>query len=510
MGMKKTNVTDLLARRTRDRLEHAVGDALAVAPTAEAAVISSICMDGERGFLAYDEARQVLSAESFRSPAYRAAWRGIAQVMEAHGTLTPPLLIEQLRRDGALEHVDGDEGVLALFSADDLGSVTEHAREVQEAYARREYATAGARMMMDGAQMEVEEMQRVADSATDRIRSARSSAHRISGEDVMKLWAADLEACTGRGEAHDFTLGLGIDERYAVQHGQYLLFCAPEKHGKSTFLMAAAAHAALHHNALVDIWSAEMHQTQVIRLLASYINKISRRGMRTGKVHTLGNRLTNMEIMAKAMNNFSITCSGSATALDIAAETNVRHATHRESIAAGRPHLVIVDYIQTIKPGTRTPSRREAIEETSERLRDIAKEERIRGLPLPTIMAAAHLDTRRSGRLPDSDSIYGSSQPAKDADLALCINNIGVSNSDEEKWGKHFDMNISRCRHELSGPRTWALEGDLDHMNFKMWEGQTFRELLASAGGDGDRRGRRGGRGGNGGSGSGGNGWRGW
>lgn len=484
MSIKKTNVTDRLADRARAKQVEAVGDALAVAPSAEAAVISTICMDGERGFLAFDEARQIVSAESFDGRAYRAAWRAIEAVMGEHGTLTAPLLIERLRRDGALDQVDGEEGVAALFDAPDLGSVTEHARVVQETYARREYAISGMRMAQDAASMSVDDMQALAETATDKIRSARGNAQRVQGEDIMKLWAASLEENQRRGEAHDFTLGLGIDERYAVQHGQYILFCAPEKHGKSTLLAAAAAHAMVHHDALVDFWSAEMHQKQVINLLVSALGHISRRGMARGTIATKRNRPVDMTRILHAMRDASITCTGSATVQDIAAHTNIRHATHRESIAEGRPHLVFVDYIQTIRPGISTPSKVEQIQAASERLRDIAKESRVRGLPLPTVLAAAHLDTRRAGRLPDSDNIFGSSQPAKDADLALCINNVGVSNTTDDQWAGHLDMHASRTRHDLFGSRTWALEADFDHMTFSPWQGQTFRELIERSGGE--------------------------
>lgn len=521
MSKSKTDMKALLRSGVmREELE-IIGEAKARVPSAEVHALAAICQDRDNNFTAFDEAAQLISDSSFDLNAHRAIWRAMRWSIEEHGTITQASIVERLRVKGELDNpVGGAEEVAALYAMDvSREELILHVRMIEDAAARRGLQEVGAQVARGGASMEIDEMQHNLEGALDRVRSAQGCGYRTTGEQIRDRYVSRLVKRSQRETREDFRLGFGIDDYIPAQHGRIYHVCGPEKAGKTTLALMMAAQAMKSHGAIVDIWTVEMTSDEIEDCLISALTGLSREGLEQGRFdlkpgtpmtpdeqhrfdterETYGQRCARR--LADALRlmeelDLHIHCTSDATVADIAAHAAVRHQQYRERIAAGTPHIVVVDYLQGVDPGVPTKGRTERIEQASQRLRAIAKTERVKGVKPPTLIVTAHTNRGLQG-LPGAEDIFGSAQAAKDTDGMIIIARPG---GDEERWTGHLDVNVARNRKKGVAGSTgvWALKIDMEHMQAERWSGPTWREVRAAASSDGDNQsgGFRGGRGG--------------
>ena len=466
-----------------------IGGDLARAPHAEVTLLATILQDGP-DFLALDEARERVSAASFETRAYRLIWQACCAIMDTRRTMSAAAVADWLiARAKGPEDADALSAEVEGLMGVDLAGRREielHARCVADAAARRTLQLANARIASEAATGDLEELQGELEVAFEATRDAQGVQWRISGAAIFHDAAQRVHANSQRTERHDFRLGFGFDEYISAKHGHYFVVAGPEKAGKTTLALMMAAQLMRSEGALVDIWSVEMGADEIADALICALSGLSRRGLQTGKFSLApgipkgeaGERFIQAGQLFERC-DLEINATSTASAAAIAARTYVRHAKHRERIAQGVPHIVIVDYIQGLPgPGK---GERERIIASSTALRSLCKTKRISGCPPPTVIATAHTNRGR-GNLPGKDDLYGSAQPAKDCDACMIIARPGA---DVQDWQTHVDLSVGLNRR--GGTGSWGRTIDMDHMRMSAWAGSTWRERCGRSGGPGQQ-----------------------
>lgn len=473
------NIKDRIKEKAlADQLE-LVGDRLANAAEAEAELVALVLSSASTGHLPYDEASQLVSAQHFGSRPYRALWAAIGEELAETQQLSRATLILRLRKQGAEEMCPVEE-LDALLDLETTASATVLAQRIADAHGRRAVQTVSATLLRDGSTMSVDEMRRDYDAALDELSAAQGCAYRTSGADIAQGFISKLRRRALKPERAQFRLGFGLDYYIPARFGCIYHICGHKKGGKTTAAIEIAAGLIRNHGAVLDLWSVEMTRDETEDALVAALTGLSRSGLESGelnheheqdderKMFALEEALGLLQLHDVQFNN-----TGDITPQMVASMTNVRHAMHRERIARGAPHVVIVDYLQGLQAPGRFNNRTERIEHISKALRSIAKTERIKGVPPPVVIALCHTGRGLDG-FPTEDDIFGSDQPAKDTDGMAILSRPGMNDADPA-WHNHTDVNV--CLNRRGGTGRYARATDFDHLQSKMWQGETYRQM---------------------------------
>lgn len=369
---------------------------------AEEAVIGAFLIDGD----AVGRVRGVVEPQDF----YGAWRRRVARAafdLDAAGTA-----VDFVTLAGALgDHADEPELLRVIAEAATSLHVESYAAVVaRKALQRRLLDAAGAvaRLATDGADGMVEEaLGLVASVARDGHERTRPLAEALSDyydhvEAVHKAGEAPPGVPSGYDDLDHVTGGF--------QRGDLALLAARPGVGKTTLALCVAANAAeAGHRAA--LFSLEMSEEQVAERLVAAKAAIEGRRMRRGEMAVTEWPAFMGAIDALSPLPFAVCDAPSVTPAFLRSEV-------RRLQAGGGVDLVVVDYLQLMRPDGKGRGRYEDVTEISQALKAVARAERVPILALSQLSRGLE---SRSDKRPKLSDLRESGALEQDADVVMFL-----------------------------------------------------------------------------------------
>jgi replicative DNA helicase len=342
-------------------------------------------------------------------------------------------LRERLNTAGKLQRVGGDEYLLALTDTiPTVANIEAHAKIVREKSVVRRVIQAAHETAARG-YGDYGNMEEFLDEAERAIFEVAKERLRNSYEHINEVVLRTFEEITAAAERKEHITGLPTGFRHldwytAGFHPGDLIICAGRPGmGKTAFAMNLAINACRARQATVAVFSLEMPKEQLARRLLCAEAGVDGNKLRTG-------RLTRedwapLTRAAGELSELPIYMDDTPGLSLLELRAKARRLRTDKGLA-----LVVIDYLQLMRSGTRSESREQEISEISRSLKGLAKE---LGIP---VMALSQLNRGVESRgnkdkRPQLSDLRESGAIEQDADTILFIYRDEVYNPESTDKG---------------------------------------------------------------------------
>lgn len=403
-------------------------------------------LDAERSVLAscmhspaaVKEAVGILAADDFYRPAHEAIWAAIVGLYEAGDHVDEITVMSRLMTDGQAAHARALPEVATAYVA--AVAVRSHAMVVRDHATRRRVIAAGTRAIQLGSGLEDSPYELAEVAAAEMLAAARPTED--STPTIADQVAAALDAIEDTATAgwdwpwHDLSRIL-----IPPAPGQFILFAARPRVGKSVALVDIARHVALKRGLPVVLHSLEMSATEVLHRIIAAEAKVPLSHMKDPDLRPTEDE---WDRIAKTMARIT------ESPLHIIDNPTVGLPDVRASIREHQPAVVLFDYFQLGRTNPAIKERRVALEEMSRGFKILAKET---GIP---IIAAAQVNrdsTKRSSGAPMLSELRETGSLEQDCDTAVILHRDDAEEPECERAGE-MDLIVAKQR---NGPQGRAI-----------------------------------------------------
>jgi replicative DNA helicase len=317
-----------------------------------------------------------LRADDFYRPRHQLIFASMVRLKEkAEPEAVDALTVcDDLRRAGQLEEAGGEAYVHSLPTVvPAVGNVLHYARIVKEYSLLRKllFATREIQAEVMGHRGDPQELIDRAESTLFQIghddgRGEMRSIESVLHEEIDKL--EELSRGGDVGLTGTPTSFRDLDELTGgFQPGNLIVLAARPSMGKSTLATNIAENAAIDHNRAVALFSLEMSETELAHRFIASQAKISSDELRKGRVKADRWPKVLKAVEKLASSPIFIDDSSDIGILEVRAKARRLHAKHNLG-------LLIVDYLQLMRPDGRADSRVEQIGQISRGLKILARE----------------------------------------------------------------------------------------------------------------------------------------
>jgi replicative DNA helicase len=432
----------------------AAGDILRRVPPqnveAEESVLGAILLDNE----AINQAIETLTAEDFYREAHRSIYRAMVELSDRNQPVDAITLTDALKAKGALEQVGGPGYIAQLaMRVPTAANIAYYSRIVREKAVLRTLASTAteiASAAYDG-QPQVDEFldeaeHRIFEIAEKRIKPGFYSMSELA-RDSFKLVERLFErkemvtgVPTGYIDFDRITAGL--------QPSELIIIAARPGMGKTALALNIAAYASMQASPRVGVafFSLEMSKEQlVLRMLCSEA-MVDLAKVRTGYI-----RADEFPKLAQAAANLSdapIFIDDSSDTSPLTLKAKCRRLKRERANNLG---LIVVDYLQLMRPSRPTESREKEISEISRSLKALAKELR---LPVIALSQLNRQVESRPDRRPLLADLRESGAIEQDADVIAFIYRDEMYHPKDTKTPGTAEVIIAKQR---NGPTDTAI-----------------------------------------------------
>jgi replicative DNA helicase len=211
------------------------------------------------------------------------------------------------------------------------------------------------------------------------------------------------------------------------QNGNLIVLAARPSMGKSTLATNIAENAAIDHNKPVALFSLEMSETELAHRFIASQAKVSSDELRKGRVKAdrWPKVLRAVEKLAAAP--IFIDDSSDIGVLEMRAKARRLHARH------GGLGLIVVDYLQLVRPDGRSDSRVEQVGQISRGLKILARE---LDIPVVAVSQLSRAVESRHPPIPMLSDLRESGQLEQDADVVMFVYREEYYDQESERLGE--------------------------------------------------------------------------
>jgi replicative DNA helicase len=375
-----------------------------------------------------------LRSEDFYRPRNGLIFRAMIRLKEkAEPEAVDALTVsEDLRRAGELDKAGGTAYIHSLPTlVPAVGAVLDYARIVKENSLLRSLLTA-TRDIQDEVlahRGEPRELIERAEAVLFKIGHDGGTAEMKSIEAVLHEEIDKLEELSRKDVGLTGTPSGFVDLDSLTggfQAGNLIVVAARPSMGKSTLATNFIENAAIDHGLPASLFSLEMSETELAHRFIASQARVSSDELRKGRVR--GERwpkvLNAVEKLASAP--IYLDDSSDIGVLEIRAKARRLHARHGLG-------LIVVDYLQLVRPDTRADSRVEQVGQISRGLKILARELNI---PVVAVSQLSRAVESRNPPIPMLSDLRESGQLEQDADVVMFIYRDEYYNADSERLGE--------------------------------------------------------------------------
>jgi replicative DNA helicase len=384
---------------------------------AERSVLGAVLLDDRHLNVLLVE--EQLRPEHFYREQHGAVFGAMKELFETDRKIDHLTVAETLRQQGKLEDVGGSDAINELAGwVPAAGHAREYGRIVRENAQMRALLTstyeiqasvfardAPARDLIERAERSVLEV-----AHDDRQKKLRSIAD-ILEDETDRLHRLSVAKSPLTGTPAGFK---DLDDRTGgFQAGNLIVIAARPSMGKSALVANIAENAALDGHPVV-LFSLEMSESELAQRFVASQARINGEDLRRGKVpeHKWPKILEACRRLSQAP--LYVDDSSDTGVLDVRAKARRLH-----NQVAGGLGLIIVDYLQLMRPEGRVENRVEQVSQISRGLKSLARELEV---PLIAISQLSRAVEQRGGdKRPILSDLRESGQIEADSDLVMFI-----------------------------------------------------------------------------------------
>ncbi len=382
---------------------------------AERAVLAALLLDSEAAGIAIEK---LPGAAFYRAP-HQKIYDAIVALYNRSEKADLITLTEELRKRGELEAVGGPPALAQLLEyAASTANVEQHVKLIHGKAVLRALIRASTEIQQE-CYAAGDETSNILDRAEQRIFAISDTEVRQGFRSIREMLTPTFENIQKLFERKVHVTGVpsGFDDLDAktagFQPGDLIIIAGRPAMGKSSLAVNIAENAAIRHKVPVAILSLEMSSEQLaMRMLCSQ-SEVSLGRVRTGH---LGN-----EDWPKLTSGAGLLVQADIM-LDDSPSLNVFEirAKCRRLKAEGKLGLVILDYLQLIRPSGHAENRVQEISQITRHLKALAKELNVPIIALSQLSRA--VEQRHAGdKRPQLSDLRESGSVEQDADLVIFV-----------------------------------------------------------------------------------------
>ncbi|MCP4726619.1 MAG: replicative DNA helicase [bacterium] len=378
------------------------------------AVVGAMMLESD----ASNKAIEILHEDHFYNTSHKHIYKSMKVLYKLDQAIDLMTTTEQLKKDKKLEEVGGSFYLTECINqVTTAANIEYHAKIILEKAILRELITIAADISQKGYEASKDALT-ILDEAEERIFQINQNQLKDGFESISPILHDTVDIIEKYQKRQGDVVGIPsgfakLDEMTAgFQKADLIIVAGRPSMGKTALALSIARNAAFGNDFSVGFFSLEMSKFQLAMRLISSEAKIDSKKLRTG-------RLTNEEMrkVAMAANSLSeapvfIDDSASLTFFEL--KSKARRLKKENNL-----DMIIVDYLQLMRPTDTKQNREQQISEISRNLKGIAKE-----LDVP-VMALSQLsrapETRGEKKKPMLSDLRESGAIEQDADVVLFV-----------------------------------------------------------------------------------------
>lgn len=363
---------------------------------------------------------EVLIAGDFYRPAHEIIFNAILEIFGRGEPADAITVSSEVAKNGDLERVGGRTYIFDLVnSVPTAANAGYYAQIVADQAKLRTLIEVGTRITQLGYTTDggdVAELLNMAQSEVYNMTESRATQDHVEMKDLVGELLAEVQANASR---EDGVTGLSTgfhsldDTLNGLRPGQMIIVAARPGMGKTTIAMDFCRHIAIREKKPVAFFSLEMNRVELgLRVLAAE-SEVFLKNLITGDL-----RQSQWARISKTLDRISaapflVDDSPNLTMMEIRAKA--RRLRQQHDI-----ELIVIDYLQLLTSGGRTPeSRQQEVSEFSRSIKLLAKELEI---PIIAISQLNRNPEQRGDKKPAVSDLRESGSLEQDADVVLLIN----------------------------------------------------------------------------------------
>lgn len=386
-----------------------------------------------------------LFAEIFYKDSHSLVFQAIEKIYDKGFPVDILSVIEQLKKDGALDDAGGHYEITKLTNEVVSGaSIENHILLLCEFYLKRQIITVCGNAENDAynGERDIFEVINVTDEAIqksqERVISGQArdmsyfSLKMIEQHDSVKATGV-LGIPTGLKALDDAICGLVAPDLFVI--------AARPGQGKTALALSITHHTSITHN-IPCLWiSLEMDGTQLVRRLVSIESGIDHEVLRNGKTSK-----DEYDTMRKAID----VVSKAKIFIEDKTSINIRDIRTRANILKKKHGIkyIVIDYLQLMMSVNKTQSREQEIAEISRGLKCLAKELEI---PVIALSQLSREVEKRPNKMPQLSDLRESGAIEQDADNVVFLMR-------PEYYKMTEDVNIGGIEYPVAGLTIVSIE----------------------------------------------------
>lgn len=362
---------------------------------AERAVLGGILLENH----AISTVVEILSSEDFYSQANHTIFDAMAAIYNKGQPVDHITLREHLAQAGKLALVGGDEYLLSLTDTiPSVENIEHHAKIVAEKAVIRRLITACHEIAASG-YGDYGEYEKFLDQAEKSVFDVAKERAKNPYEILRTVLLKTFDTITENANRKRTITGLPtgfyeLDELTSgMNPGDLIIIAGRPGMGKTAFALNVAVNASSsqHHGTgycPVAVFSLEMPKEQLAQRMLANEAKVDSKRMRQGRL--LQDDWRNLAVAAGKLSELPIFIDDTAaiSLLEVRAKARRIKAEHGLS-------LIVIDYLQLMRSGSKTDSREQEISEISRTLKALAKD---LGIPIIALSQLNRAVETRSGK----------------------------------------------------------------------------------------------------------------
>ena len=454
----KTKTTDPLLNKT---IPHNID--------AETALLSTIFVNND----ILNDIIDIISWEDFYKGAHKKIFRTIVELFQDEEPADIITVSNHLKKKNELEQVGGNVYLVSISDSAPLAmNAVQYAKIIRGKAALRHLITTSSDII-EKCLKDTSDFSDIIDQAETAILKVSEKRSKGSFQLLKNLLGSNLDRLEARQEKSDKLLGLptGLEKLdniiSGLQKSDLIILAARPSMGKTALALNIASNIAKKEKKPVAIFSLEMSNDQLSMRLLTGEARINSQRLRTGyislddweMVNTSADILSELPIFIDDTPNIS--------AMEIRAKTRKLYQKHNDL------GLIIIDYLQLMKPSIRNERRDLEIAEISRSLKALAKE-----LDIP-VLALSQLNRmleQRSEKRPMLADLRESGALEQDADIVAFIYRDKIYNPEKYKGKKDVsEIIVAKNRNGATG--TAYVHFIEEYTKFEKLSSQEYTEL---------------------------------
>jgi replicative DNA helicase len=388
-------------------------------PEAETAVLGGMLIDRE----AVSRAIEHVNESMFYREANRRLFRAMVRLYERGDVIDVITISEELKKTAEMEAAGGLDYLAQLMDAvPTAANVEYHARIVRDKALLRRLVEQASQIIRDVYDQGERDVNEILDLAEARIFQVAES-HKREGFVWIKeiLWSAFEHIEKLQESAGGITgvpTGFPDLDRMTTgfQKGDLCIVAARPSMGKTSWVLNAAANAAIGHAIPVALFSLEMSSEQLVQRLLCAEGRIDAQRLRRGRLSPEEHQ--RLAAAAGHLNTAPIWIDDSpgSNVLEIRAKSRRLQSELR---SGGKDlGMVVIDYLQLMAASSRSENRVQEVSEMSRGLKALARELEV---PVVALSQLSRGPEQRTDKRPMLSDLRESGSIEQDADVVMFL-----------------------------------------------------------------------------------------